>query len=139
MIQVVERLAGGDELTAEELGVSPAHKGRAVLYVRQAARVLNLIDDESSLTAQGTRLAKQRDKGRQIELLLHLFEQSVVGRAWMAWAGVSRAVDLDPESAREFLIAKKLKPSMITRRGRTLRRWVTDLRARELQPVHHRE
>jgi hypothetical protein len=57
MIQVVERLAGGDELTAEELGVSPAHKGRAVLYVRQAARVLNLIDDESSLTAQGARLA----------------------------------------------------------------------------------
>lgn len=139
MIQVVEILAAGRELSAEELEVSPAHKGRAVGYVKQAARVLHLIDDSGALTSEGAALAGLPSEGKRVKLFTQLFESSLVGRAWMAWAKVTSVLDLDPETANEFLRAKKLKPSMITRRGRTLRRWVTDLQAGKLQPLHHRE
>ena len=93
---------------------------RHVLYLRQAMRILGVIDAEGMITDMGEQIS-----GDFRPMLALLFEASAVGQAWVKWAGVKGATDLDPQSATDFLVElTDLSESTCQRRARTLRRWV---------------
>jgi hypothetical protein len=124
--QVVEVVALGKVLSPDTIDLSKRH----IDYHKQAARLLHLLSDDGTLLPAGATLVALPER-RRLEHLSIQFEVSVCGHAWILWANASSVDDLDPNSAFDFLRARSnLKPSMVERRGRTLRRWARDLRNR---------
>jgi hypothetical protein len=104
---------------------------RHVNYVKQAARLLGLLSSTNDLTAIAERAISLGPEPRR-QLLRRQFENGECGQAWLAWAGASTLDELDPESGAAFLEAcTELPAGMVARRGRTLRRWVEALQARD--------
>ena len=115
----------GDLVRAAVEGVEADLDQRDLNYYRGAARILGLLDRSGSPTTGGIQVA--RCASPRIPLR-EAFEDSDVGRAWLAYAGVGKLRELDPESAEDFLAAcTSLSRTTIVRRAATLRAWWSEL------------
>lgn len=109
-------------VTAEELGVHH----RQVSYYRDACRMLSLIHDYSILTPLGQKMNSLNSEVEFIELIKRQFEETDCGALWMLNQKVSSIVEINEESATEFLIenCNGLSESTSRRRAQTLKSWV---------------
>jgi Bacterial RNA polymerase, alpha chain C terminal domain/Sigma-70, region 4 len=107
-------------------------------YYSQAAQVLGLLDGAHEPTAEG-RAVVHADEPARRTLLVTAFEQSRVGKRWLAFTGKVQLAEVDPGSAEAFLQAcSVLAPSTAARRGGTLRHWWAELFRPVNAPVHLR-
>lgn len=101
---------------------------RQVNYYKQGARILGFLDSDN----EPTPLAKEiRSKGHEARMRVaaRAFNDSMVGRAWRAWAEKDHLAAVEVESAVEFLEARAIgiSGSTIPRRAQTLRKWQNEL------------
>jgi len=130
VVQVIRIMAGGDEVTPKTMGMpeSPSSE-RHINYMKHAAKVLGLLDDEGGLLKAGEDVAALPPSKVGAFLALQ-FELSRIGRAWKEWASVEVLDDLDESSATPFLLAMGLSKAMAKRRGRTLSKWLGQFKNR---------
>jgi len=134
IMEAVSVLETRGELSSDTIDLSLRH----VNYVKQAARLLGVISENTVLPVGRQLLHLPID--RQIVALGVQFEHSECGRAWLAWSKVSSAQELDPQTAEAFLSERtELPPSMVVRRGRTLRRWCTQIRSSHISEANSHE
>lgn len=102
--------------------------GRQISYYTSAARSLGFLTEELYPTDLGFSL-QGKNYEQQMELSAAAFCQSMVGRAWRAWAAKSHLADVQPLTAEEFLHSRAigLSGSTIPRRASTLRKWQVEL------------
>ncbi len=123
IVQAMSVVASGKELSTQTIDLSRRH----VNYVKHAARLLGLLSTSGELSLAGKKLTSLSGAD-QVSLLARQFELSACGRAWMNWSNANAISEVDPSSAERFLSEKStLPPTMVERRGRTLRRWCKDL------------
>lgn len=93
----------------EEFGTYSENQQRTVGYICQSAHILGLVNNsgimKARLTATG-RVFSGMEAVEQRRRLSYAFEGSVVGRAWLIWAGVRELWDLRKSDAEEFLRQK---------------------------------
>lgn len=104
------------------------NSARQVLYYKQGARVLGFFDTDNQPTARARTLVGL-DLEKRLAVTSVYFEDSPVGRAWRAWAGVDKLKQVDPATAQEFLEACTIGLNGTTpgRRASTLRAWYQEL------------
>ncbi|EKO3606940.1 MULTISPECIES: DUF6575 domain-containing protein [Pseudomonadota] len=109
-------------VTAKELGVEP----RQVSYYRDACKLLSLIHDYSSLTPLGMKVAVSQNDEEWVKIIQRQFEESDCGHIWMLKQDVSSILDIQENSAAEFLIenCNGLSDNTSRRRAQTLKSWV---------------
>ncbi|MDF4498199.1 hypothetical protein P3467_15725 [Vibrio parahaemolyticus] len=109
-------------VTAKELGVEP----RQVSYYRDACKLLSLIHDYSSLTPLGMKVAASQNDEEWVKIIQRQFEESDCGHIWMLKQDVSSILDIQENSAAEFLIenCNGLSDNTSRRRAQTLKSWV---------------
>lgn len=102
--------------------------GRQVNYYTSAARSLGLLDDDNNPTELGCQFLNKAPE-EQLAIAAVAFEQSMVGRAWKAWAKKKHLADVDPATAESFLDSRAIgiSGSTIPRRASTLRKWQVEL------------
>ena len=122
LFRMLELIQAGESNLSYHLGLSPRH----INYHKQAARILDLLNDRDGLTSRGHYLVSLAHQVERYEIAMMLFESSPVGFAWLDHAGKQTAVDLAPDSAMAFLKAHSINLSDATmaRRAQTLRYWV---------------
>jgi len=90
----------------EAFGTYSENQQRTVGYICQSAHILGLVNNsgimKARLTATG-RVFGGMEAVEQRRRLSYAFEGSVVGRAWLIWAGVRELWDLRKSDAEEFL------------------------------------
>ncbi len=129
IVEALRALRENGEISERTIELSQRH----VNYVKHAARILGLLTPGGAITDAGRRLSRAKAP-ESLSLLRAQFEQSKVGRAWIAWAGAISLTEVAPESAADFLRSLPgLPESMAIRRGRTLRRWCTTLKSAVLE------
>ncbi|MCA9624336.1 MAG: hypothetical protein KC731_35180 [Myxococcales bacterium] len=117
----------------EASDIEELNSKRQIDYHRQAGRVLGLLDEDNFPTARAHAVhGLPRDE--QLRLAAIYFEDSVVGRAWRAWAGKRWLTELDPDSSAAFLqeCVVGLSGTTPRRRSSTLKKW-----AEVLAPHHY--
>jgi superfamily II DNA or RNA helicase len=98
-------------------------------YYLHAGRLLDLIDCDG-LTELGRGALGLN--GTTPSYMAARFADSVIGSAWLRWAGGKTVYDLEVGSAREFLLAcADLAPSTARRRAATLEAWLRYFRGEE--------
>ncbi|MEF2140797.1 DUF6575 domain-containing protein [Vibrio alginolyticus] len=109
-------------VTAKELGVEP----RQVSYYRDACKLLSLIHDYSSLTPLGMKVAVSQNDEEWVKIIQRQFEESDCGHIWMLKQDVSSILDIQENSAADFLIenCNGLSDNTSRRRAQTLKSWV---------------
>ncbi|EGQ8203302.1 hypothetical protein O1C78_000682 [Vibrio cholerae] len=109
-------------VTAKELGVDP----RQVSYYRDACKLLSLVHDYSSLTPLGMKVAVSENNEEWVKIIQRQFEESDCGHIWMLKQGVNSMLDIQEDSATEFLIenCNGLSDNTSRRRAQTLKSWV---------------
>ena len=102
--------------------------GRQVNYYTHAARALGFLDENNQPSQLGRELSGKAPSERWV-IAATAFDQSMVGRAWRAWAKKKSLAAVDPLTAEKFLRdrARGLSGSTIPRRASTLRGWQTEL------------
>lgn len=123
--ELVRLLAANDMERLAAVFADP--RDRAFYFT--AARILGLVEGRELLTSAGMKLAAA--EGELIYRGLAAgFETSIVGKAWLEWAGVRDVRSLEPNQAKAFLDDRgtSLKRSTRNRRASTLRAWIRDLR-----------
>ncbi|MGK3988468.1 hypothetical protein WME99_35825 [Sorangium sp. So ce136] len=120
VFQIVQLIAGGDEVDAEVLEIEP----RQVAYYRRAAKILGFLTESEELTAAGRLIARLASGDRLRAAVVH-FESSVCGDAWIQWSKGRTLLDVKPETAAEFIIASVpgLSEDTARRRAQTLNAW----------------
>lgn len=110
-----------------DLGVDP----RQVSYYRDACKILSLIHDYSSLTPLGQKVASSNNEQEWIKIIQRQFEESDCGNLWMLNQNVESLIEIDEQSASEFLIrnCNGLSDSTSIRRAKTLKSWVKTFKA----------
>ena len=124
------------ELSAKETAAEIDVSAEIIRYHRTNARILNLLDAQGRITAEGRALLALPENLR-LRRLFFAFEASEVGRQWLAWANVKTLEGLDPKSAREFLtFMRGDEPLNSTWEAHesALRIWCTDLQTAHQQP-----
>jgi hypothetical protein len=103
---------------------------RQVAYHVHAARCLGLLNSNNTITSPGRLLALKSSKKAQYQFLADRVESSDFGWAWMKWSGVSNITELDPSSAKKFILecVKGLRRTSIDRRASSLTNWVVLLK-----------
>jgi hypothetical protein len=101
---------------------------RQVNYYKQGARILGFLDSDNEPTPFAREI-RSKVHGARMRVAARAFNDSMVGRAWRAWAKKGHLVDVEIESAVEFLEARAIgiSGSTIPRRAQTLRKWQTEL------------
>lgn len=124
VIEVVEKRARGEILHYES--IDELSSGRQVRYYTDAAYCLGLMKKNLSVTPAGYFLASRTDKTEKYQVLADRFESSEFGWAWMKHSNVNSMWELDPNSAKEFLIAcvPGLSTDTARRRATTLAKWL---------------
>lgn len=124
VIDVVEKRARGEILHYEN--IDELSSDRQVRYYTDAAYCLGLMKKNLSVTPAGYFLASRTDKTEKYQVLADRFESSEFGWAWMKHSNVNSMWDLDPDSAKEFLIAcvPGLSADTARRRATTLAKWL---------------
>ncbi|NJN74460.1 MAG: hypothetical protein HC799_17540 [Limnothrix sp. RL_2_0] len=99
---------------------------RQFLYYKQAALILNLIDDRDRPTNTSIILNKLEDLSQQRLFLSYQFMISDVGCVWLKWQKVNTLQAIDPERTLDFLkdVCPSLSDNTAERRARTLRTWL---------------
>lgn len=105
---------------AEALGITP----RQVLYYRRAAQILGFFKESGEVTAAGRLISRLDPKARIKAAVVH-FESSRCGDAWIRWSKGKTLLDVQPDSAYEFLrkCAPGLSKNTRERRVKTLIAW----------------
>lgn len=122
VFKIVELVREGETNLDYHLALSP----RQVRYYQQAAKILDLLSNIDSVTSRGL-FFLNLPVSKRYKMALLLFESSSVGFAWLRFCAVSSALELNPESAENFLRSQDINLSITTlkRRARTLACWVT--------------
>jgi hypothetical protein len=122
LFRMLELIQAGETNLGYRLELSPRHLN----YYKQAARILDLLNDSDGITSRGYYLVSLSQVVERYEIAMMLFESSPVGFAWLRYSKVQTAVDLDPGSAPAFLNAhsSNLAAATVGRRAQTLRYWV---------------
>lgn len=109
-------------VTSESLGV----KQRNVAYYRDACSELSLTHSYAKLTPIGTKALTAKTKNEFLEIIQRQFEETECGSIWMHHESVTSVLDIDENSATEFLIdsCKGLNDETSKRRASTLKSWV---------------
>lgn len=130
IIDIVNYKMQGKEITSDLLQIAV----RQVAYYEHAARTLGILNRDGNLTSAGRFLASQ-DGEHKYTVLASRFESSDCGWAWITWSGVNSLLDLNEETAVEFLIkvVPGLSASTANRRAVTLRQWL-----KKLKPYHYK-
>ena len=102
--------------------------GRQISYYISAARTLGFLTEELYPTDLGRSLGG-KTQVQQMEIAAAAFSQSMVGRAWRAWASKDHLADVQSATAEDFLQSRAigLSGSTIPRRASTLRKWQIEL------------
>lgn len=103
------------------LGLAP----RQVKYYQHAALILDLLNENYSITSRGKYLLTLPQVNDRYKVVMLLFESSPIGFAWLRYCKKQSVLDIDPDSAYAFLESRSSNLSMNTigRRSRTLRSW----------------
>jgi hypothetical protein len=122
LFRMLELMQSGETNLGYRLDLSPRHMN----YYKQAARILDLLNDNDGITGRGYYLVSLSQVVERYEIAMMLFESSPVGFAWLRSSEVQTAVDLNPDSALTFLNAhsSNLSAATVSRRAQTLRYWV---------------
>ncbi|WP_437682021.1 hypothetical protein [Sorangium sp. So ce131] len=125
IFDIVDRIARGEEVNAHAMEITQ----RQVVYYRQATRILGLLTESDELTAAGRLIARLRDEKDRLRATVVYFESSVCGDAWIRWSRGNTLLDVDPETAPEFLRASVpgLNGQTRGRRAQTLIAWHREL------------
>ncbi|MDO8826973.1 DUF6575 domain-containing protein [Methylophaga sp.] len=109
-------------VTSELLNMAP----RQVSYYRDACEILGLIHDYSKLTPIGAKALHSPTEQEYINVIQRQFEETECGFLWMRNQNVNNIVDINEETATEFLIhnCNGLSDSTSSRRAQTLKAWV---------------
>jgi hypothetical protein len=122
--QAVEIVGSGAAPTPDAFGV---RRQRNVDYYLAAARVLTLVDRDGELTAAG-RLWRKMERDERERLLAIQLELSVVGQAWVRWAGANRLREVEPSTAERFVFEQtSLGDATARTRAGYLRMWLAEL------------
>ncbi|MBB1464778.1 hypothetical protein H5300_15795 [Vibrio sp. SG41-7] len=115
-------VSSGRVVTADELDVDP----RQVSYYRDACKTLSLIHEYSSLTPLGLKVAESKDENEWLKIIQRQFEESDCGYLWMLDQQVKSTLNIDENTAAQFLIenCNGLSESTSRRRAQTLKSWV---------------
>lgn len=102
---------------------------RQVSYYRDALEILGLIHSYGKLTPRGIK-AVSMNRSEFVGLVKEQFEETECGFLWMNSAGVDSVIDLDENTAGDFLIeyCTGLSSATAIRRGATLKRWVEEFK-----------
>lgn len=117
-------LKSDNVVTEDRLGVSE----RQINYYRDACYLLGLINEKYNyLTPIGNRITEITDQNEYLKILKRQFENSECGYLWMKNQQVTTILDIDPDSAEQFLLdnASGLSNTTSRRRASTLKIWVT--------------
>ncbi len=117
-------LKSDNVVTEDRLGVSE----RQINYYRDACYLLGLINEKYNyLTPIGNRITEITDQNEYLKILKRQFENSECGYLWMKNQQVATILDIDPDSAEQFLLdnASGLSNTTSRRRASTLKIWVT--------------
>ncbi len=126
VFQAVDAMLNNGVVTIAD--IDDINSNRQVNYYRQGARILGLFDDDNQPTGRAKALIGLAYEKR-LALTAVFFEDSPIGRAWRAWAGADRLVDVDPSTVKDFLETCVVGLSGTTpgRRSSTLKTWFEEL------------
>jgi hypothetical protein len=122
LFRMLELIDNGESNIGYQLSLSP----RQVKYYQQAARILDLLNENDLITSRGKYLLNFPQVIDRYKVAMLLFESSPVGFAWLSYCNQQSIMTLDPESALDFLESRSsnLSSNTIGRRSKTLRTWV---------------
>jgi hypothetical protein len=122
LFRMLELIDNGEINIGYQLSLSP----RQVEYYQQAARILDLLNENDMITSRGKYLLNLPQVSDRYKVAMLLFESSPVGFAWLSYCDQQSVMTLDPESALNFLESQSsnLSTNTIERRSKTLRAWV---------------
>ncbi|HXI97355.1 MAG TPA: DEAD/DEAH box helicase family protein, partial [Gemmatimonadaceae bacterium] len=124
IVDVLEVLRDGADVKRH---VAP-FDSRDFSYYVQAAQILGLVTRHRQVLPAGHAVLALPSHS-QLARLAIAFEASECGQKWMGWSGVARLIDLDPDTARDFLReSSTLSDGTAKRRAATIRRWCQNLR-----------
>lgn len=131
IVDIIRYKANGQVITPELLNITQ----RQVRYYEDAAENLGLLDRNRHLTSIGRFVNDQKSFEEKLASLAIRFESSDCGWSWIKWSNVGSLVDLNEDTASEFLmsVAPGLSESTANRRASTLRLWL-----RKLRPYHYK-
>ncbi len=133
VIEVLELKKKGKEISHELIG--DLNSPRQIQYYTDAAYSLGLLTKDKYLTSAGRFLLSKKDISNRYQILADRFESSDFGWCWMHWAKVTSMIELDPNTASDFI--RESVPGLGTatakRRATTLSKW-----QKKLAP-HHRD
>ena len=117
-------LKSDNVVALDKLGVTSE---RQISYYRDACYLLGLINERYNyLTPIGNRITEIQEENEWLKILRVQFENSECGYLWMKNQGVNSILDIDPNSATQYLLdnANGLSEDTAKRRASTLKRWV---------------
>jgi hypothetical protein len=121
VFRIAEMVEKREEITPDALGEITR---RQVDYYRRAAKILGLLTESGDITAAG-RLIARLDEQERLRAAVVYFESSVCGDAWIRWSQGKTLLDVNPETAFEFLQQSVPGLNQVTaeRRAQTLIAW----------------
>lgn len=130
LFRMLELIDNGENNIGYQLSLSP----RQVKYYKQAARILDLLNENALITSRGKYFLNLPQVSDRYKVAMLLFESSPVGFAWLSYCNRQSIMTLDPESALDFLASRSsnLSTNTIARRSKTLRAWVLTFQAQEI-------
>ncbi|EFC0648292.1 hypothetical protein FA849_00980 [Escherichia coli] len=122
---IVDLIWQQEVINDEVLNVEPRH----VSYYKHAARILDFVKSDGSLTSLGQKIALTSNKDKRMSITAKAFEESDCGWAWINWSDVTEIKDVDPNTASEFLRERcpSLTGTTVKRRADTLTSWYNKL------------
>jgi hypothetical protein len=129
VFRIVDMCVNGEEISAETLKV----KKRQVDYYRRATKILGFMSESNKLTSAGRQLSRLQLEERLRATVVH-FESSICGEAWIRWAKKRTLLEIEPETARDFIeqCVAGLSSATAERRAQSLISWHA-----ELIPYHY--
>jgi hypothetical protein len=121
LLRMIELINNGVADLGLLLGLAP----RQVKYYQHAALVLDLLNESYFITSRGKYLLTLPQVNDRYKVVMLLFESSPIGFAWLRYCQKQSVLDIDPDSAGDFLESRSsnLSSNTIGRRARTLRAW----------------
>ncbi|WNK51275.1 hypothetical protein RM153_21540 (plasmid) [Pantoea agglomerans] len=125
VFKIIELTWDGEIINDRALKVDKRHVG----YYKQAARILDLLRNDGTLTSLGQKIARADSYERRMSITAKAFEESECGWAWINWSNVDSLKDVDPLTANSFLTERcpSLTGTTVGRRADTLSAWYIKL------------